>query len=153
MRGEMNGSSAHRSPLVVTDTSRVVLGVAAAWLTATLLLTGCDLEGIGGTNPGKGQSQTNILDVRVEPNPVAVGDTAVFSCAIADSTDERFEFRWVGGGGDVVETPTEDSTTLWVAPDASGVYHPGVTADNGTDGAPPSRTFTVTVVDTSDGSS
>jgi len=149
----MNSSSAH-SPIEITDPSRVVFCVVAAWLTATLLLTGCDLEGIGGTNPGLGPaSQTDILDVRVEPNPVAVGDTAVFTCAIADSTDERFEFRWVGGGGDVVETPTEDSTALWIAPDASGVYRPGVTADNGTDGAPPSRTFTVTVVDTSDGSS
>ena len=128
---------------------RTIWSVFATLLAATLLLTGCDLEGIGGTNPGPGQeSQTDILDVRVEPNPVAVGDTAVFTCIIADSTDERFEFRWVGGGGDVVKTPTEDNMALWVAPDTPGEYRPGVTADNDTDGAPPSRTFTVTVVDT-----
>jgi hypothetical protein len=104
--------------------------------------------------PGPGQeSQTDILDVRVEPNPVAVGDTTVFTCVIADSLDERFEFRWVGGGGDLVETSTEDSTALWVVPDTPGEYRAGVTADKDTDGAPPSRTFTVTVVDTSDGAS
>lgn len=138
----------------MTDTSRVVFCLAAVLLTATLLLTGCDLEGIGGTNPGPGPaSQTDILDVRVEPNPVAVGDTAVFTCVIADSTDERFAFRWVGGGEDVVETPTEDNTTLWIAPDAPGEYRPGVTADNDTNGAPPSRSFTVTVADTSNGAS
>jgi len=119
-------------------------------LGATLLLTGCDLEGIGGTNPGPGQeSQTDILRVEVEPNPVAIDDTARFTCVIADSTDEQFEFRWVGGGGDVVETPTEDSAALWIAPDTPGEYRAGVTADNGTDAAPPSRTFAVTVVDTS----
>lgn len=143
----MNSSLAHR-PIEMTETSRVVFCVAAALLTATLLLTGCDLEGIGGTNPGPGQaSQTDILDVRVEPNPVAVGDTAVFTCVLADSTDKRFKFRWVGGRGAVVETPTEDRSALWIAPDTPGEYRPGVTADNNTGGAPPSRTFTVTVVD------
>ncbi|NBB72451.1 MAG: hypothetical protein GVY35_02095 [Bacteroidetes bacterium] len=138
----------------MTDTPRVVLGVAAAWLTATLLLMGCDLEGIGGTNPGPGPaSQTDILDVRVAPNPVAVGDTAVFTCVIADSTDERFEFRWAFSAGPENGAVTMDNTYLWKAPNEPGEYRHRVGADNGTDAAPPSRSFTVTVVDTSDGSS
>jgi hypothetical protein len=133
------------------ETTRVVFCVVAAWLTATLLLTGCDLEGIGGTNPGPGPaSQTDILDVRVEPNPVAVGDTAVFTCAIADSTDERFEFRWAFSAGTENGAVTMDNTYLWKAPNEPGEYRHRVGANNGTDAAPPSRSFTVTVVDTSD---
>jgi hypothetical protein len=146
----MNSSSAH-SPIEMIETTRVVFCVVAAWLTATLLLTGCDLEGIGGTNPGPGpELQTQILRVEVDPNPVAVGDTVVFTCVIADSTDERFEFKWLVSAGDVVKTPTKDRTALWIAPDDPGEYRHTVTADNDTDGASPSRSFTVTVVDTTD---
>ena len=36
--------------------------------------------------------QTIILRIEKEPDPVATGDTATFTCVIEDSTDERFKF-------------------------------------------------------------
>ena len=38
--------------------------------------------------------QTEILDVIVTPETLAVGDTATFRCIIKDSLDTRFTFNW-----------------------------------------------------------
>lgn len=38
--------------------------------------------------------QTRIFRVDIHPNPVVEGDTVTFTCVIADSLDERFEFTW-----------------------------------------------------------
>lgn len=76
--------------------------------------------------------QTTILDVIVEPDTVAPGDTATFTCVIEDSLDERFRFRWadIDNGnmldGKREETEytityiTEDKSTRWIAPDSVG---------------------------------
>lgn len=39
--------------------------------------------------------QTEILEVRVIPDTVAVGDTVLFHCIIEDSLDSSFEFNWI----------------------------------------------------------
>lgn len=39
--------------------------------------------------------QTKILEVRVIPDTVAVGDTVLFHCIIEDSLDPSFEFKWL----------------------------------------------------------
>ena len=95
-------------------------------LTSVLLVAGCD-SWPGGENPGEGEPvpQTRILRVEVDPDTVAVGDTARFTCIIADSTDERFVFKWFFGAGPPT-APTEDNTVLWKAPDEPGIYKHGV---------------------------
>ena len=116
-------------------------------LTSVLLVAGCD-GWPGGDNPGETDPvpQTRILRVEVEPDTVVVGDTARFTCVIADSTDERFVFKWFFGAGPPT-APTEDNTVLWKAPDEPKTYRHSVNVDNGTRGAPPSRQFRVTVVE------
>ncbi|MEX0610256.1 MAG: hypothetical protein WD016_08810 [Balneolaceae bacterium] len=39
--------------------------------------------------------QTEILEVRILPDTVAVGDTVLFHCVIEDSLDPSFEFNWL----------------------------------------------------------
>ena len=58
-----------------------------------ILLAGGCVEFSTGGDDGQLSPQTQILDVRVEPNPVAVGDTATFTVVILDSLDASFQFR------------------------------------------------------------
>ena len=67
-----------------------------------LTLGGCDIGGPGG-KPDPPAAE--ILDLTVEPNPVAVGDTATFTCIVEDSTATRLEFWWD------VSTPGNFATT------------------------------------------
>ena len=96
--------------------SRVALSLCAAVLAALLLLTGCD-------NFGGGDEYhpfvTEILRVEVEPNPVAVGDTAVFTCVVEDSTDTTLSFIWFLG--EELDT-TQTNQTSWIAPSETGTY-------------------------------
>jgi len=64
-----------------------------------LLLNGCDCCPMGGPDP----LATEILDVRVEPNPVAVGSPTTFTAIIRDSTETVFRYYWsVPGGAETV---------------------------------------------------
>ena len=117
-------------------------------LTSALLVAGCD-SWPGGENPGETDPvpQTRILRVEVEPDTVAVGDTVRFTCVIADSTDERFKFRWSFGAGQPNGAITEVNMVLWEAPNRPGTYTHAVNVDNGTPGISPTRQFKATVVE------
>ena len=92
--------------------------------------------------------QTDILRVEKEPNPVATGDTATFTCVIEDSTDERFRFYWTFHFSADQDTVTKENKAKWIAPDTSGVFNHGVTVNNGVqDSMPPGRSFNIEVVD------
>lgn len=125
--------------------------IALCTCLAMSVLTGCDIDinGPGGANPGDDLRplQTRILRVEVDPDTVAVGDTARFTCIIADSLDEGFTFYWSFGAGEPRGAVTEDSTVLWRAPGSPGTYTPVVGARNGTLDRSPSKQFIVTVVE------
>jgi hypothetical protein len=113
-------------------------------LTAVLLLGGCDWPGSEPEDPVA--NQTRILRVEVEPNPVAVGDTATFTCIIEDSTDERFRFRWHIEGEPTITTDVD--RLRWIADVEPRVYQNGVRADNGSeDSLSVSKGFSVEVVE------
>jgi hypothetical protein len=90
----------------------------ALCLAAALLLAAA-LYGCGSSGPDP--YVTEILDVRVEPNPVVVGDTATFTCVIADSTEPGFTYSWFleGTGGAI---NTDISKLTWIAPKDTGAY-------------------------------
>jgi len=75
--------------------------------------------------------QTRILEVRVEPDPVVVGDTARFTCLIEDSLDTRFRFRWLLSGPGARDTVTVVNYLDWVAPEVPDTYSHTVWVDNG----------------------
>jgi hypothetical protein len=58
--------------------------------------------------------QTRILRVDVNPNPVVEGDTVTFTCVIADSLDERFQFTW-SGRTFLPDTTTQKPVFKWKA--------------------------------------
>ena len=90
--------------------------------------------------------QTRILEVRVQPNPVAVGDTVTFTCIIEDSLDERFKFSWNFDRSSDQDTTTEVNYVKWEAPDTVAVLNHGVNVDNGAlDSLAPSRAFRIEV--------
>lgn len=87
--------------------------------------------------------QTSILDVRVEPDTVAPGDTASFTCVIEDSTDDRFRFGWLIDdgkvlsaefiGGDYSEYISNTNSIQWIAPLSKGDYLFAVFVNNGSE--------------------
>ena len=91
--------------------------------------------------------QTLILGVTVDPNPVAIGDTATFTCIIEDSLDKRFKFEWgIEGDESLRDTVTEKNIFKWLAPDNPKEYLHTVHANNGSqDSVAPGRSFTITV--------
>lgn len=92
--------------------------------------------------------QTRILRVEVEPNPVAVGDTVIFTCIIEDSLDGRFKFSWSFAGNSFEDTTTFEHKVYWLAQGEPGKYDNFVRVDNGSqDSLSPGKTFTVTVVE------
>lgn len=129
-------------PLAMRSQTNVPITV---FLFAALLLAacGCDLNIPGGANPGDDMDigQTQILRIEVDPDTVAVGDTARFTCIIADSTDERFKFSWSFSGGPPNGAVTDGPTVLWEAPSEPGMYRHSVTANNGTRDSPANKAF------------
>jgi hypothetical protein len=100
------------------------MNIASALLICAMI-AGCGSDKLHDPYP-----QTRILRVDVLPNPVIVGDTVTFKCVIADSLDERFEFKWFidGESGPIV---TSDPILKWKAELPSGDYIFSVRADNG----------------------
>ena len=123
--------------------SHFVSSVLAAVLTALLLLTGCESFGGNEYRP----FITEILDVRVEPNPVAPGDTAVFTCIVEDSTDTTLEFKWFLENTFGVAT-TDTNRFKWVAPSEAKTYSHKVLVERPGDSNVQStqKRFKVTVV-------
>ena len=117
-------------------------------ITSYLLLTGILFLSQCSTAPDPSPPlQTRILQVKVEPNPVAMGDTATFTCVFADSLDKRFSFRWRFEGV-VDDTVTKENKIDWIAPNNPKEYFNLVTAFNSTnsDSVPDKQIFTVEVV-------
>jgi len=121
-------------------------------LVGCLWLSGCSLPA-GSTDPGDKWAgyQTHILQVKVQPDTVAVGDTARITCIIQDSTDKRFKFYWRFSRGKVLHakydsviheyTSGHSNYVFWIAPDLNGSFGNGVTVDNGSDSTPVSEGF------------
>jgi len=124
--------------------NRFLRPLLAAVLTTAFLLAGC---GMGGT--GEFPPATEILRVEVEPNPVAAGDTAVFTCVIEDSLKSEFTFRWnlINQTG---ITTTDTNQYRWEAPSDTGRYHHQVEVDKpGADVTSVQKPFEVTVTENS----
>jgi len=92
--------------------------------------------------------QTRILQIKVQSNPVIVGDTTTFTCIIADSLDKRFSFRWRFEGV-VDDTVTKENKIDWIAPNNPKEFVHLVTAfiNTDSDSVPDRQTFNVEVVE------
>ncbi|MEP1307409.1 MAG: hypothetical protein ABJK11_09335 [Balneola sp.] len=55
---------------------------------------------------------TEILEVKVSPNPVKLGDMVTFTCLIKDSTDPNLEFAWAISGYQGVTRTVENTITV-----------------------------------------
>lgn len=88
----------------------------AATVAAALLLAGC-----GGMGGGEPPPVTDILRVEVKPNPVAAGDTAVFTCIVEDSTDTTLTFKWNLENTFGI-TDTDTNQYRWEAPSEPKTY-------------------------------
>ena len=112
---------------------------------AVLIATGCD--GLPpGDPPGGPVPDTEILRVDVEPDPVAAGDTALFTVTIADSLDESFVFSWALSDGTPTWAKTDTNSVWWIAPALPGRYTHSVMAYGGDpNGSSPIAKFSVTV--------
>jgi hypothetical protein len=110
---------------------------------AVFLIQACGFPADSGGDQTK-YTQTKILNIKVQPDTVAPGDTASFTCIIEDSTDNRFKFYWAIDKGEVLNgTPedpdyptiftTESNRTNWKAPNEEGFYSFEVTANNGSE--------------------
>lgn len=126
-------------------------------LIGSLWLSGCSLPA-GSTDPGDKWAgyQTRILQVKVQPDTVAVGDTARITCFIQDSTDKRFKYYWRFSYGKVLNAQYDSvyegyvsghrNYVFWIAPDSPGLYWGnGVEVDNSSDSIPPTIGFALHV--------
>lgn len=97
-------------------------------LATAFLLAGCDWTV---NEPGSAAGPT-LLEVRVFPQTIATGDTALFSAVVADSTDPSLRYEWLLSG---ISQPVETDTAqvVWIAPNEPGTYDHRVTAIIGTD--------------------
>ncbi|MGI9175139.1 MAG: hypothetical protein ACR2GR_07465 [Rhodothermales bacterium] len=111
-------------------------------LTLALLLTACDIP-MGGDEYDPPAAE--IVDVHVEPNPVAVGDTATFTCVVERNV-AGLDFAWNPPGvGNIVHTTTNQYR--WVAPSEPGPYFNQVEVSRpGEPFEDVQRGFTVTVI-------
>lgn len=122
-----------------------------------LWLSGCALP-IGTSDGGDKATawQTRILDIKIQPDTVAVGDTARITCIIQDSTDKRFQFLWGFSYGKVLQAEYDSvvhkyssghsNCVLWIAPNSPGLYlGNGVRVDNSTDSTPVEQGFSLHV--------
>ena len=110
------------------------------------VLAGAGCDSFTSEPPDPPLRQTEILEVRVEPHPVAVGDTATFTVIIEDSLDASFRFTWDLEGQDLIET--EENTLQWIADVDPGEYTAVIMADNGDlEKYPTNKGFLVNVVE------
>ena len=112
------------------------LPLALVLLAATL--TGCDAWTSKPDPPA-----TQILDIRVEPNPVAVGETTTFTVVHTDSTETGFSYYW-GGVDNGVETI--EPRYKWTADVEPGEYSLSVQVSRDGTYEDVGTRFTVTVV-------
>ncbi|MCS3695589.1 immunoglobulin domain-containing protein [Salinibacter ruber] len=124
------------------DISVFIPPLLATGLVVALLFSGCDSFGGDEYRP----KVTEILEVRAEPNPVAVGDTTVFTCVVEDSADTTLSFVWFLGGK--LDT-TRTNQIKWIAPSDTGTYNYKVQVNRPGDASVQStqERFTVTVTD------
>lgn len=119
--------------------NQTLLGLLIAFLLVTFFHA-CNWPSDSGGDQ-EHPSQTQILDVKVQPDTVAPGDTASFTCVIKDSTDKRFKFYWYVDQGEVLNAElfddnpviykTESNSAQWVAPSTAGFNSFTVLTDNG----------------------
>jgi hypothetical protein len=124
--------------------NRSIWSLFAALFTTAFLLGGCDFSR-GGDEYFP--PATEILRVEVEPNPVAAGDTAIFTCVIEDSLESGIMFKWnFQGLGPIITTDTNQ--VRWTAPQDSGVYsHQIEVSRRESEFEPVQQPFEVTVVE------
>ena len=60
--------------------------------------------------------------MEVEPNPMAVGDTAVFTCVVKDSMNPDLQYQWELEDGPIPYPTTETNQYRWEAPPDTGRY-------------------------------
>ena len=85
--------------------------------------------------------------MKVEPNPVAVGDTATFTCIIEDSLDKSFQYNWIFAGNSFEDTTTSTNKVYWIAQGNSDSYDNHVEVDNGSiDSVAPGKAFIIDVI-------
>jgi hypothetical protein len=97
-----------------------VLRVAAPLLLTIALVSagGCEFE-VGGAKDDPLVAE--IVDVKVEPNPVAVGDTTTFTCVIENARSDDLRFAWfLPGIGNYAYT--EVNHFRWLAPEEPGTF-------------------------------
>ena len=99
-----------------------IFPLIAVGLAAALLLAGC-----GGT--GEFPPATEIRSVVVEPNPVAAGDTAVFTCIIKDRSEPGLVFEWdqFEPTSKLPLAVTDSNQYRWKAPSDTGTFDLKVT--------------------------
>ncbi|HKI47127.1 MAG TPA: hypothetical protein VKA08_17485 [Balneolales bacterium] len=131
----------------------MVIRLLPVLLFGSLWLAGCGGLAPGSTDPGDKAMpyQTRILEVKIQPDTVAVGDTARITCIIQDSTDKRFLFLWHFSRGKILHamynstlqgyTSDTSNYVFWVAPDLNGSFSNDVTVDNGSDSTPVMQGF------------
>ena len=130
--------------------------ILSSLICALILLNGCDAFGTRGTPPDPPPApQTEILDIRLDPDTVVVGDTVLIHAVIRDSLDSRFVYDWRLNEDRVVPV---NGTTMgpkirYVAPRTSDVtgevidVSGGVEIDNGsTDSTKVTENFDIPVL-------
>ena len=95
----------------------------ACALTLILVLSACDVP-MGGDEYDPPAAE--IVEVTVEPDPVVVGDTAMFTCVV-ERNAPSLRFRWSFPGG---ATITDTNQYLWVASVPPGNYRTIVHVDS-----------------------
>ena len=75
-----------------------------------LLLSGCSWV-ISDDDPPV-EFVTEILEVKVSPNPVKLGEMVTFTCVVKDSTDPNLEFNWAVSGYQGVMKTLENTITV-----------------------------------------
>jgi hypothetical protein len=133
--------------------------LGTALIFSLLIISGigaCDIYSDGGGDKEQ-PPQTRIIDVLVEPDTVAPGDTASFTCVIEDSLDTRFKFYWYVDTGQILDAELFDDNpvvyetnvndVLWVAPQELGFNSFSVRVNNGAEDSVSVKTSFVIVVE------
>ena len=84
---------------------------------------------------------TEILKIRVAPNPVLAGEVTTITCVTSDSLSNDLMYRWSRPGQD---TSTTVNYIDWRAPSEVGIY--SFTVNVFGRGRPADRQFTVEVM-------